>query len=494
MSVPTTATALAEVDDLVVTRRTDGEPVLDGVSLTLRAGEVLAMVGRSGSGKTTLALSLLGRVREGLTPRSGTVRVAGLDPFTSEGRSRVRRRLVGFLGQDPASALNPARRLGSTLHEAAALTAPRGRGAAGRAERERRVRAALTEMDLPTDPGFLRRYPHQVSGGQAQRVALAVATIGEPRLLVLDEPTSGLDPSLAEDLAARLSARHRRAGGAMLLVSHDRLLTETLADRTLGIEGGRLGPPRRPAPSRRPPPRRRAEPASSGAPLLELAHLRATHGRHVAVEGVSLTVAAGGCTALVGPSGAGKSTVARCLLGLHGSWSGELRLAGSALPTDFRRRTGEQRRALQLVAQDSVGALNPRESVRGALLRPLAASGNGSEEEAARLLERVGLSPALLGRLPHDLSGGERQRVNLARALAARPRVLLCDEVTSALDGETRDAVLELLRELRHAQGLGVLLITHDWEVRATADQVVTLVDGRMVDAEREAAEDGASR
>ncbi|ONK09525.1 ATP-binding cassette domain-containing protein [Streptomyces sp. MP131-18] len=493
---PTTgSTVLAEVRGLVVERGVGERPVLDGVDLTLRTGEVLALVGRSGSGKTTLALSLLGRVREGLTLRSGSVRVAGFDPFTPAGRSRVRGRLVGFLGQDPASALNPARRLGSTLREAAALVVPSGRRVPDRAERERRIRAALNEVELPTDPAFLRRYPHQVSGGQAQRLALAVATIGDPRLLVLDEPTSGLDPGLAEDLTARLSERHRQAGGAMLLVSHDRQLIEALADRVLRTEEGRLEPRRRSDTMPRPTPRLASPPEPAGPPLLELDGLRATHGRRVAVEGVSLTVRAGGCTALVGPSGAGKSTVARCLLGLHPSWSGELRLAGAPVPADFRRRTRAQRRALQLVAQDSVAALNPRESVRRALLRPLAEGGNGVlEEEAVRLLERVGLSPVLLGRLPHELSGGERQRVSLARALAASPRVLVCDEVTSALDTETRDSVLELLTELRHTAGLGMVLITHDPEVRAAADRVVTLTEGRVITGEQAATTGGGPR
>ncbi|MFB4197825.1 ABC transporter ATP-binding protein, partial [Streptomyces carpaticus] len=396
-----------------------------------------------------------------------------------------------FLGQDPAASLNPGRRLGGLLREAARRSRHAAPGGPGTRER---IERALAEVDLPTDRAFLRRYPHEISGGQAQRTALVIATIGDPDLLVLDEPTSGLDRRLADELCALLGARRRAGSGAMLLVSHDRELIGALADRTLRVADGRLLPPGEDTAAPGPAPRAPARPATpvpppapSGTrpPALELTGLRAGHGRRITVAGVSLTVAPGGCTALAGASGAGKSTVAHCLVGLHPARAGRLTLEGREVPLDLRRRSPRDRRALQLVAQDSVDALNPREPVRRTLLRPLTGlRGMAPEEAASRvhtLLERVCLPPRLLDRLPHQLSGGERQRVNLARALAAGPRVLVCDEVTSALDTATRDAILGLLAELRCTEGLAVVLISHDARVRATADRVVELDAGAPV-------------
>ncbi|WP_259453903.1 ABC transporter ATP-binding protein [Streptomyces ginkgonis] len=500
MREPPAPAAVAAIDRLVVGPAAGGPPVLDGPSLRLHTGETLALYGRSGSGKTTLALSLLGHLRPGLALRSGTVRVGGIDPFTTAGRSRVRTGVVSFLGQDPAAALNPGRRLGGLLREAARRSRPAAPGGPGTRER---IERALAEVDLPTDRAFLRRYPHEISGGQAQRAALVIATLRDPVLLVLDEPTSGLDRRLADELCALLGARRGAGSGAMLLVSHDRELIGALADRTLRVADGRLlppgedtaapgpalRPPARPAtpvpPSAPPAPSAPSGPSGTRPPVLELTGLRAGHGRRITVAGVSLTVAPGGCTALAGASGAGKSTVAHCLVGLHPALAGRLTLEGREVPLDLRRRSPRDRRALQLVAQDSVDALNPREPVRRTLLRPLTGlRGMAPEEAASRvhtLLEQVCLPARLLDRLPHQLSGGERQRVNLARALAAGPRVLVCDEVTSALDTATRDAILDLLAELRRTEGLSVVLISHDARVRAAADRVVVLDAGRPV-------------
>ncbi|QKV71488.1 ABC transporter ATP-binding protein [Streptomyces harbinensis] len=508
MREPPAPAAVAAIDRLVVGPAAGGPPVLDGAGLRLHTGETLALYGRSGSGKTTLALSLLGHLRPGLALRSGTVRVGGIDPFTTAGRSRVRTGVVSFLGQDPAAALNPGRRLGGLLREAARRSRPAAPGGPGTRER---IERALAEVDLPTDRAFLRRYPHEISGGQAQRAALVIATLCDPVLLVLDEPTSGLDRRLADELCALLGARRRAGSGAMLLVSHDRELIGALADRTLRVADGRLLPPGEDTAAPRPAPRPPARPAAlvlpsappgpsgsrppappappgpsgSRPPVLELTGLRAGHGRRITVAGVSLTVAPGGCTALAGASGAGKSTVAHCLVGLHPALAGRLTLEGREVPLDLRRRSPRDRRALQLVAQDSVDALNPREPVRRTLLRPLTGlRGMAPEEAASRvhtLLEQVCLPARLLDRLPHQLSGGERQRVNLARALAAGPRVLVCDEVTSALDTATRDAILDLLAELRRTEGLSVVLISHDARVRAAADRVVVLDAGRPV-------------
>lgn len=459
-------------------------------------GELLGVAGRSGSGKTTAVLALLGHLRPGLALRGGTVRVAGNDPFAPGGAQRVRGRVVSFLGQDPMSALHPRRRLAAQVAEAVVLRRPAGAGRLRRTEVRREVDRLVRSVGLPTAPAFLRRYPHGVSGGQAQRVALALALAGAPDLLVFDEPTTGRDSVLAarvRDLIAGVVT-----SCAAVVVSHDAHLIAALAERVVLVRAGRVvadGAVREvlaPALAPIPPPPAEVRPARA-ASSLQIDGLRASHGRTIAVdlagspEPRALEVAPGGCLALVGPSGSGKSTLARCVAGLHPPERGTIVLDGVPLAALAGRRSAEQRRSIQLVAQDSVGALNPRETVRAALLRPMRAlhgmSGRAADAEAARLLQRVHLPQTVADRRPGSLSGGERQRVNLARALAAGPSVLVCDEITSALDQEIGTAVLELLDELRRTLGLTVLLVTHDLTVVARcADRVAVLDAGRVVE------------
>jgi peptide/nickel transport system ATP-binding protein len=490
--------ALVEVRDLVIGPASGGPAIVEGVGFSLRRGELLGVAGRSGSGKTTVALSLLGHLRPGLALRGGSVRVAAVDPFAPGGARRVRGRVVSFLGQDPVAALHPRRRLVTQVAEAVVLRRPPGARPLSRAGVRAEVARLLGSVRLPADPGFLRRYPHEVSGGQAQRVAVAMALAGAPDLLVFDEPTGGLDTVVAgrvRDLLAEVITV-----AAAVLVSHDAHLIAALTGRALLLRSGRVvadGPPREVlapalAPVAVPAPVVAADPAGSA---LRIDGLRAAHGGTVVVDlagsagadPTPLDLAAGACLALVGPSGSGKSTLARCVVGLHRPDRGTIRLDGVPLAARAAERTADQRRALQLVAQDSVGTLNPRETVRAALLRPMRAlrglPAAQADAETDRLLDRVHLPAAVADRRPGTLSGGERQRVNLARALAAAPSVLVCDEITSALDPEIGAAVIDLLDELRATLGLTVLLVTHDLGVVARcAGQVAVLDAGRVVE------------
>ncbi|GHI98463.1 ATP-binding cassette domain-containing protein [Streptomyces olivaceus] len=530
------ADPFVEVAGLTLGPVAGGPPVLDDAALKVRLGQVVGVLGRSGSGKSSLAHSLLGHVRPGLEVRGGTVRVAGLDPFERAGARRLRGRVVSFLGQDPASSLNPALRIGTQLAEAVRL-----RTSARRADEVRaRVEELLLSVRLPADRAFRRRLPRQLSGGQAQRVALALALAGTPSLLVLDEPTSSLDTVLAAGMRTLLGEVLADGDRSALLVSHDPAWLASVADDVILLDAGRVagggvpterapGPAPAPGPGLAPAPPRgvasaarelSAEVAASGGePSVEVAGsggesparrasvrveppargpgvraepsagelavrgLDAAHGRVRVLRDVSLTVRAGCCTAVVGPSGSGKTTLARCLAGLHRPARGgvEWREHG-----DGAHDAGGA--PVQLVAQDARGALNPRESVRTALLRPLTGVGRrparDAGHEAVRLLGLVGLDTGVLARRPGELSGGQRQRVALARTLAARPRVLVCDEITSALDRETAGEILALLGSLRRTLGLTVVMVTHDLAAAARhAERVVVLDAGRVAEA-----------
>jgi peptide/nickel transport system ATP-binding protein len=484
---PSGADPLAEISGLSLGPASGGPPVLHEVRLAVPRGQVLGIVGRSGSGKSSLAYSLLGHVRPGLEVRAGTVRVAGLDPFDRADSRRLRGRVVSYLGQDPASSLNPALRIGAQIAEAVRL-----RSSATRVHEVRsRVEELLLSVRLPADREFVRRLPRQVSGGQAQRVALAIALGGSPGLLVLDEPTSGLDTVLADGMRALLAEVLSAGDRAALLVSHDLAWIASVADEVVRLEEGRIvgaGVPEEPMPAVRASvdvpadghgPRSARSTGRDGA--LSVRGLDAAHGRDPVLRDISLTVPAGSCTAVVGPSGSGKTTLARCLAGLHRPARGSV---------EWREDGAERGRGapVQLVAQDARGALNPRESVRAALLRPLRGvrrrTADAASREAVRLLGLVGLDADVLARRPGELSGGQRQRVALARTLAAEPRVLVCDEITSALDPETAGGVLELLDSLRRTLGVTVVMVTHDLGAAARhAERVVVLDAGRVVEA-----------
>ncbi|MFK4803709.1 ABC transporter ATP-binding protein [Streptomyces sp. MPA0124] len=482
---------LAEIRGLTVGPVAGGPPVLENACLSVPRGQVVAVVGRSGSGKSTLAHGLLGHVRPGLEVRGGTVRVAGLDPFDRAGSRRLRGRVVSFLGQDPASSLNPALRIGTQIAEAVRLRS----SVRGTDEVRTRVGELLLSVRLPADRTFRRRLPRELSGGQAQRVALALALAGRPGLLVLDEPTSGLDPVLADGMRGLLADVLSAGDRAALLVSHAPAWTASVADRVVRLERGRIvedGPPGTP------PPVRSAEAPPAGAPRHEVSrvaadgpaggglHVRGLHAAHSRVpvlHDVSLSLPAGSCTAVVGASGSGKTTLARCLAGLHPPVRGSVDWRDDGVP----RGRGAP---VQLVAQDTRGALNPRETVSAALTRPLLGvrdrSAREASAEAVRLLGLVGLEAGVLARRPGELSGGQRQRVALARTLAAEPRALVCDEITSALDPDTAKGVLDLLDSLRRTLGLTVVMVTHDLTAAAArAQQIVVLDAGRVVEAGR---------
>ncbi|MEV0379331.1 ATP-binding cassette domain-containing protein [Nonomuraea sp. NPDC050643] len=459
-----------------------GRALVDGVSLELAAGEVLALVGASGSGKTTTGLALLGEHAPG-------VRITG--------DIRIAPGAVAYVPQHPSSVLNPARRVGGVLREIARRSGERAGqaregGEAGRVragEVERRVREAAGRARLPLE--LLGRYPHQLSGGQQQRVVLAQALLLDPVLIVADEPTTGQDGLIRAEVVEELRGL-RAQGIALVLLSHDLAMVRALADHVAVLHAGRVvesGPaatvlnePRHDYTTRllatRLTPR-----TSTGATaplLLEVRGLVAGHRRAPVLNGVSLGAAAGECVAVTGRSGSGKTTLARCVAGLHRASSGTVTLDGRPLPGHLPTRA----RDVQYVFQDARASFDPYRGMAAQVARTAVrlrgVSPGAAAAKARDLLERVGLDERTAGCRPSALSGGELQRAALARALLAEPKVLICDEITSGLDALVQAAILDLLDELRRDLGLILLLISHDTDVVARlADRVLELDGGR---------------
>ncbi|MET7339438.1 ATP-binding cassette domain-containing protein [Nonomuraea sp. NPDC005650] len=442
-----------------------GPELLAGVNLTAHPGRVLALVGASGSGKTTLLRALLGDLPPRTVRQAGEVRVLGVDVFGCgpDALRELRRSRLAFVGQDPGSALNPRMRV-------AAVVAETGTGLT-----RDDVVGLLSEVGLAGIPGLLRRRTVELSGGQQRRVALARALARRPDLLLLDEPTAGLDPTARAEIGALLRRLARERGIAVVMSCHDRELVTQVADDVLELAGG--GPSE---PSVFRPPRRSKTPGHEDGLRAEglTAHVGAAH-LHV-LRGVDLHAPSGATVGVVGPSGSGKTTLLRALVGLHPRSGGSLTLDGLALHPDVRRRGQDLRRRVQFVPQNPMGALNPSTTVGAAMLRPVRLHRrrphSSGRERVGELLEQVGLSPDHADRYPHELSGGQRQRVSIARALAAEPDVLICDEVTSALDDGTARAVMDLLTSLRETQGTAVIFASHDLRlVKEYADSVVAI-------------------
>jgi peptide/nickel transport system ATP-binding protein len=442
-------TAFARVERLTI--RAGAKAVLEDVELVVARGSVVALVGSSGGGKTTLLQALVGHVAPGLRRSAGAVAVDGSDVFAlaPDALRRLRRTRVALVGQDPMSRLCPTHRVRDVVGE---LAAP--------GDRERTIARALARAGLPDDARLLRRRACELSGGQLRRLALARALVREPALLLLDEPTGGLDALRARGLATELRAL--AAGGTtIVLASHDLDHVREVADVAVGIEGGRIA-----LPARRPRRTARAwRTATVGAERLRASSVRVLAGGREILRDVTLSAPAGAMLALVGASGSGKTTLLRYLAGLAGG-SGDVLLDGRPLARRVRDRGADERRRMQYVAQDPLGALNPARTVSAALARPLRRHGglgrHAAATAAAELLEAVALPAALLHREPDALSGGQRQRVALARALAAQPHVLLCDEITSALDEHTSERVLQMLRARQQETGLTIVWATHD--------------------------------
>ncbi|WP_228181569.1 dipeptide ABC transporter ATP-binding protein [Streptomyces anulatus] len=503
----TTRDPLVEVSGLTV----DFGPVraVDGLSFTLEAGGALGVVGESGSGKSASAYALLGLHRGTGARVGGSVRVAGTDVNTADDRELRALRGAGaaMVFQDPLSSLDPYYPVGDQIAEVYRVHRPVSR----RAARARAVEV-LDRVGIPDAARRSRLRPHEFSGGMRQRALIAMALACEPGLLIADEPTTALDVTVQAQILDLLHDLRHETGMGLLLVTHDVGVAAESVDEVLVMRHGKevergpvarvLGAPREPytkellaavprVETRRivpvPPPRV----AEVAAPLLEAVGLRREFGRGsgrvAAVDGVSLTVHAGRTLGIVGESGSGKTTLGRMLVRLLDPTAGRLRYGGTEIGSLPEKELRPFRRDLQMVFQDPVASLNPRRSIGESVADPLRAAGERDEgrirDRVGELLERVGLDPGRYERYPHEFSGGQRQRVGIARALAAEPKLIVCDEPVSALDVTTQAQVVELLSELQRELGIGLVFIAHDLAVvRQVSDEVAVMRRGVIVE------------
>jgi peptide/nickel transport system ATP-binding protein len=556
------------VSDLRVALTGSGLDVIDEINIELRPGEVVGLVGESGSGKTTAGTALLAYARRGAFIERGTVMFEGQDVLAMpwEKIRDIRGMKIAYVPQDPASALNPAIRIGRQIVELLEL-----HGIGSAEERLDGARGGLREVGLPDDDEFLARYPHQLSGGQVQRVALAMAFLPRPKVLVLDEPTTGLDVTTQGMVLQTMGELCRSHQVAALYVTHDLAVVANIADRVAvmyagqiiefgprdamfrqpahpytralldaiphlsqaralsGIPGSTPGPGLRPTACRfntrceyvqdrcreiepddvevGPDHRAKclrvgeigtwdinrgnttdADPHTSRDIILTIDDLKVFYGRTEVVHGVAFDVAKAEVVALVGESGSGKTTISRCVGGLHKQWTGDLTFDGHQLGKGARARSAEDRKRIQYIFQNPYLSLNPRLTIQQIVSRPMElfgiAKGKAARDRVVELLDAVALGPTVLDLQTNRLSGGERQRVAIARALAAEPDLLVCDEITSALDVSVQGSIVALLENLRKTRRISMLFVTHNLAlVRSIAARVQVLNAGKLVES-----------
>jgi len=504
-----------EIADLVVSYRGDAgfQPVVHGVSLQVRPGEIVALVGESGSGKTTTAQAVIGLLAENGRVDSGAIRLNGTDiaGWSQTRLDTVRGRRVSLIPQDPTSSLNPVKTIGAQIAEVFHIHRQGSRD-----EIDRHVIDLLARVGLSQPELRARQYPHELSGGMRQRVLIAIAIALRPALIIADEPTSALDVTVQKRILDLIDGLREEFGTAVLLVTHDLGVAADRADRLVVLKGGRMQEQGPTAEILAAPRSEYTRKLLADAPSLTKAQtfsraggLRRSEGEPVvivenlvqdfpvdhgprrtfrAVDGISFKVQRGTTHAIVGESGSGKTTTARSIVGFQKPTSGRILVDGIDI-TSLRGETLRQfRRTIQLVYQNPFASLDPLQTIFRIVEEPLLNFDPVPREDRARrvqaIIERVGLPPSVLSRKPRALSGGQRQRVAIARALVLEPKVLVLDEAVSALDVTVQAQILALLDELQQDLGLTYLFISHDLAVvRQISDTVSVLQGGRQVDA-----------
>jgi len=472
--------------------------IVDDVSLTLEKGKVLGLIGESGAGKSTIGLSSMGYGRGGVRITGGEVFLNGRDILKGgvSGFRELRGREVCYVAQSAAAAFNPAHRLMDQVIEASL-----SHGLSNRAEAQQRAVALFRKLGLPNPETFGSRYPHQVSGGQLQRAMTAMALCSKPDLIVFDEPTTALDVTTQIDVLAAIKEAIRDTGVAALYITHDLAVVAQVSDHIMVLRHGKMveygtaeqiiHKPKMDYTRALVSVRKivHDEKIPSGKPILSVRNVSAAYGGVSGVpvlKDVSVDIFAGQTLAVVGESGSGKSTLARVITGLLPPHVGSIEFEARKLPPRLADRGKDDLREIQMIYQMADVAMNPRQTVRTIVGRPLefyfGMQGEAKEKRIRELLEEIEMGNGYIDRYPAELSGGQKQRVCIARALAAKPKLILCDEVTSALDPLVADGILKLLMNLQKIENVAYMFITHDLAtVKAIADSIAVLFKGKVV-------------
>lgn len=493
---------LVKIRGLKIEGRSDEtwSPIINGVDLDLNKGEVLGLIGESGAGKSTIGLAAMGFCRDGVRISDGTVEFDGIDLIKAS--AAVKRALLGkriaYVAQSAAASFNPAHKIIDQHTEA-----PVQHGVSSRKESEQDGIELYRRLRLPNPDEIGFRYPHQVSGGQLQRAMTAMAMSCRPDLIIFDEPTTALDVTTQIEVLAAIRDIVDQFDTAAIYITHDLAVVAQMADKIKVLLKGdeveeadtrtmlahptedytkslwavrSFERPKKPSVS------------SSATPIVSVCGVTAAYGKIDVLHDVSFDIHQGRTVAVVGESGSGKSTTARCITGLLPPRIGHIEFDGTQMPLDYRKRNKDQLRQAQMIYQMADTALNPRKSIGEIIGRPvefyMGLKGREKRKRVEELLAEIELEPTqYIDRLPSELSGGQKQRIGIARALAAEPKFIICDEVTSALDQLVAEGILKLLAKLQDELGLSYMFITHDLAtVRAIADEVVVMKDGEVVE------------
>jgi len=491
------ADPLIQINNLKIEGFSDEQwhPIIKGVNLTLKRGQVMGLIGESGAGKSTLGLAAMGYTQPGCRITGGEILFEGDDlaSLRDSEKQKFWGNRMTYVAQSAAASFNPAHRLiDQTTASAIRFKIKNESDAKKDAQR------LYEALNLPNPESIGDRYPHQVSGGQLQRVMTAMAMSPRPDLIVFDEPTTALDVTTQVEVLTAMKNIVKEFNTAAIYITHDLAVVAQMADVIKVLRYGNeieeaetrkmlMAPKEEYTKSLWSVRSLEKKPVKVQKPILEIKNIDAAYGKFKVLHNVNISVPRGSTVAVVGESGSGKSTTARVITGLLPQLSGSIEFDGEILPKRLEDRTKEQKRIIQMIYQMADTAMNPRQTVREIIGRPLefylGLKGKEKERRILELLEMIELDGQFIDRLPSELSGGQKQRICIARALAADPEFIICDEVTSALDQIVQEGILKLLMKLQKELNLTYLFITHDIStVRAISDQVVVMNLGEVVE------------